>query len=75
MITGYYAQIVGLARTQPALAAVPDDLLEPLVLTVIHAFDGEALATVVHPAPQQDAIALDLLEAMLTALAAYQVIE
>jgi AcrR family transcriptional regulator len=69
MITEYYAEIVGLARVQPALAAVPDDLLEPLVLTVIHAFDGEALASVVHPQPALDEITLALLEAMLTALA------
>ncbi|MCW2497951.1 helix-turn-helix domain-containing protein [Jatrophihabitans sp.] len=68
LITGYYAQIVDLARAQPALAAVPTEVLEPLVLTVIHAFDGEALATVVHPQPELDAVTLDLLEAMLTAL-------
>lgn len=68
MITGYYAEIVAVARRQPVLAPVPDDLLEPLVLTVIHAFDGEALATVVHPQPTLDAVTLDLLEAMLTRL-------
>lgn len=67
-ISGYYAEIIALARAQSALAAVPDDLLRPLVLTVIHAFDGEALATVVHPEPATDATTLDLLEAMLTAL-------
>jgi AcrR family transcriptional regulator len=69
LITGYYAQIVALARVQPALAAVPAEILEPLVLTVIHAFDGEALATVVHPQPDLDTITLDLIEAMLSALA------
>ena len=69
MITDYYAQIINLAKDQPSLQAVPAELLEPLVLMVIHAFDGEALATVVHPAPDLDTITLDLLEAMLTALA------
>jgi AcrR family transcriptional regulator len=68
LITNYYAEIIGLARVQPALAAVPAELIEPLVLTVIHAFDGEALATVVHPQPALDAITLDLIEAMLTGL-------
>jgi len=70
MITSYYAEIIALARTQPSLAGVPAELLDPLVLMVIHAFDGEALATVVHPAPQLDAVTLDLLEAMLATLAA-----
>lgn len=70
MITSYYAEIIALARTQPSLAGVPAELLEPLVLMVIHAFDGEALAAVVHPAPQLDAVTLDLLEAMLATLAA-----
>jgi AcrR family transcriptional regulator len=68
LITGYYAQIIALARTQPALDRVPADVLEPLVLMVIHAFDGEALASVVHPQPALDTITLDLLEAMLTSL-------
>jgi AcrR family transcriptional regulator len=68
LIAGYYDQIIELARAQPALAAVPTELLRPLVLTVIHAFDGEALATVVHPEPVLDAVSLDLIESMLTAL-------
>jgi AcrR family transcriptional regulator len=68
LIVGYYAEIIALARTQPALAGVPEGLLEPLVLMVIHAFDGEALATVVHPQPALDKLTLDLLEAMLTTL-------
>jgi AcrR family transcriptional regulator len=68
LITGYYAEIIALARTQPALDRVPADVLEPLVLMVIHAFDGEALASVVHPQPALDTITLDLLEAMLTSL-------
>jgi len=68
LISSYYDQIIDLARAQPALAAVPQDLLRPLVLTVIHAFDGEALATVVHPEPTLDKVSLDLIEAMLTAL-------
>jgi AcrR family transcriptional regulator len=68
LITDYYDQIVDLARVQPALASVPAELLRPLVLTVIHAFDGEALATVVHPEPVLDATSLNLIEAMLTAL-------
>jgi hypothetical protein len=68
MITDYYGQIINLATQQPSLQSVPSELLEPLVLMVIHAFDGEALATVVHPSPQLDTITLDLLEAMLTTL-------
>ena len=70
LITGYYAQIIELARTQPALSTVPAAVLEPLVLMVIHAFDGEALAAVVHPQPELDGVTLDLLEAMLSALMA-----
>ena len=68
LIAGYYAQILALARAQPALSTVPDNLLDPLVLMVIHAFDGEALAAVVHPQPALDDVTLDLLEAMLVAL-------
>lgn len=60
----YYARIVELAREQPALAAVPDDALVPLVMTAIHVFDGEALAASVYPQPELDDAGLDLLEAL-----------
>jgi AcrR family transcriptional regulator len=68
IVARYYARIVELAREQPALAAVPDDALSPLVMTVIHAFDGEALARVVNPQPELDEARLALLEAMLRSL-------
>lgn len=64
-VSRYYARILELAREQPALAHVPDALLPTVVLTVIHAFDGEALARVVHPEPDQDGARLDLLERLI----------
>jgi AcrR family transcriptional regulator len=67
-ITRYYGRIVELAREQPTVLAVPDDRLRTLVMTVIHTFDGEALARTVHPEPEQDEIRLRLLEELLAPL-------
>jgi AcrR family transcriptional regulator len=64
-VARYYTRIVELAREQEVLRAVPDESLPALVMTVIHAFDGEALARVVHPQAELDPARLDLLEAML----------
>ena len=65
-VARYYARILDLAREQPALDAVPDELLPTLVMTVIHAFDGEALARVVHPEPDQDELRLALFERLIS---------
>ncbi len=67
-VSRYYTRIVELAREQPPLRPVPDELLTTLVMTVIHAFDGEALARVVHPQAELDAARLDLLEQLLAVL-------
>ena len=67
-VARYYARILELAREQPALAHVPDPMLPTVVLTVIHAFDGEALARVVHPEPDQDDARLTLLERLVSPL-------
>lgn len=68
-VAALYDRIAGLARSQPALAAVPGPLLDAVVFTIVHAFDGEALARVVHPRPDLDAPRLAVLEALLAAAA------
>lgn len=64
----YYARIVELARSQPALSAIPDEHLTSVVLTVLHAFDGDALARAAHPAPGLDDQLLAILEVMFQGL-------
>lgn len=62
-------RIVELAASRPALRAVPAELLRPLVLVIVQAFDGEALARSVLADPTTDAARLDLLDAMIRSLA------
>jgi len=69
-VSGYYARIVELARAQPALAQLPDDWLGAVVMTVLHALDGEALTRSLYLEPEPDAQRPDVLEVLLTALTA-----
>ncbi|MEO9140546.1 MAG: TetR/AcrR family transcriptional regulator [Jatrophihabitans sp.] len=61
-------RIVELAAGRSALRAVPTDLLRPLVLTIVQAFDGEALARSVLPDPATDSARLDLFDTMIRSL-------
>lgn len=67
-VTGYYARIVELARSQPALRQIPDESLTAVVMTVLHTFDGDALVRAVHPQPELDEQRLGVLEILLTGL-------
>lgn len=67
-VADFYGRIAALARSQPALEEVPDALLEAVVFTIVHVFDGEALARVVHPRPDLDGPRLAILEALLASL-------
>lgn len=67
-VARYYGRILDLAGEQDALAAVPPALLPTLVMTVVHAFDGEALARVVHPEPALEDARLELFERLLDAV-------
>jgi len=68
LVADYRRRIVEFARAQPVLAGVPDSVLEPVVLTIVQSFDGDALAWNVLPQAEHDETRLVLLEAMLSGL-------
>jgi AcrR family transcriptional regulator len=68
IVGAYREHIVALARDQSVLADVPTIVLAPIVLTIVQAFDGEALAGAVLPQPEHDELRIQLLEAMLGGL-------
>jgi hypothetical protein len=65
LVARYHAQIRDTARTLPFAGSVPPDLLDTLVFTVVHVFDGEAMSAVVHPQPEQEGLRIDLLAHLL----------
>ncbi len=61
----YHAQIGELARTLPIAGLLPPDRLDTIVFTVVHLLDGEALAAVVHPRPEQEDLRLRIVADLL----------
>ncbi|MCC8926634.1 MAG: TetR/AcrR family transcriptional regulator [Rhodococcus sp. (in: high G+C Gram-positive bacteria)] len=61
----YHAQIAELARTLPVAAAIDPRQLDTVIFSVVHLLDGEALAAVVHPQPEQEDMRLEMIAHML----------
>lgn len=61
----YHRQISDLARTLPISAAMAPDRLETVIFSVVHLLDGEALAAVVHPQPEQESMRLAMIAGLL----------
>ena len=61
----YHEQISELARTLPIAGAIAPGHLETVIFTVVHLLDGEALAAVVHPQPEQDDMRLEMIAHLL----------
>lgn len=61
----YHGEIVQLARTLPIAGMVAADHLETVIFTVVHLLDGEALAAVVHPQPEQEDMRLEMIAHLL----------
>lgn len=61
----YHAQIAELARTLPIAGMVEPRQLDTVVFSIVHLLDGEALAAVVHPQPEQEDMRLDMIAHLL----------
>ncbi|MGU3432260.1 TetR/AcrR family transcriptional regulator [Actinomycetes bacterium M1A6_2h] len=61
----YHEEISQLARTLPIAGTVDATHLETVIFTVVHLLDGEALAAVVHPQPEQEAARLEMVAHLL----------
>lgn len=66
MAERYHAQIVDFGRSLPVAARFPSDVFDTLLLSLVHMFDGEALASTVHPQPELEERRIDLVARMLT---------
>ncbi|GGG22746.1 putative HTH-type transcriptional regulator [Rhodococcoides trifolii] len=61
----YHEEISQLARTLPIAGMIDAEHLETVIFTVVHLLDGEALAAVVHPQPEQEAARLKMIAHLL----------
>ncbi|OZC94897.1 TetR family transcriptional regulator [Rhodococcus sp. 06-235-1A] len=61
----YHEQIGELARALPVAGVIDPRHLETVIFTVVHLLDGEALAAVVHPQPEQEAMRLRMIAHLL----------
>lgn len=65
MCATYHAEIAEFARAQAVDLPIPPQLLDTVIFTIVHLFDGEALAAAVHPQPEQEDLRLRMLEDLL----------
>ncbi|WP_194827290.1 TetR/AcrR family transcriptional regulator [Nocardia sp. XZ_19_231] len=68
----YHEQIAQLARALPFAATIAPQRLDTVIFSVVYLLDGEALAAVVHPDPEQDELRLTVIANLLRAEAANQ---
>jgi len=61
----YHAEIAEFARAQAAELPLPPESVDTVIFTIVHLFDGEALAAAVHPQPEQEDLRLRMLEHLL----------
>lgn len=61
----YHEQIAALARTLPVAGTIDPRQLDTVVFSVVHLLDGEALAAIVHPQPEQEAMRLEMIAHLL----------
>ena len=71
-IERYFAAIRDSARKAQSLAALPPDLFDTLLFSVIHLFDGETLVRKVYAQPAQEEHRMELLRGFVTTLAAHR---
>ncbi|WP_241384990.1 TetR/AcrR family transcriptional regulator [Rhodococcus sp. CH91] len=65
MAERYHAQIVDFGRSLPVAGRFPADVFDTLLLSLVHMFDGEALAWTVHPQPELEEQRIELVARML----------
>ena len=61
----YHAEIAEFARSQAGELPIPPALMDTVIFTIVHLFDGEALAAAVHPQPEQEELRMQMLENLL----------
>lgn len=66
MLAGYHDEIGEFARTLPAVQGLPPGQIEVIALTVVHLFDGEAVAAAINPQQALDDARLELVLGWLT---------
>ncbi len=64
----YYAAIRATASRVPGIEAVPPELFETLLFTLVHVFDGESLVHAVLPSPEIEERRMDLLLSLIALL-------
>ncbi len=62
----YHAEIAALGRALPIAVEIPAALVDTVLFTMVHVFDGEALSAVVHAQPAQEELRLELLAALVS---------
>jgi AcrR family transcriptional regulator len=67
----YYDTIRAAALTVPGMEALPEELLDVLLFSAIHLFDGETLARTVLPQPEIEQRRMDLIARLITHLGAH----
>jgi AcrR family transcriptional regulator len=65
MLAEYHNQIAEFARAIPAVEGLREGQIELVALTVVHLFDGEAVAAAVSPQPELEQDRLELVLAWL----------
>lgn len=60
LLAEHHDQIVQLARALPVVQRLPDGQIELVALTIVHLFDGEAVAAAVNPQPELEQQRLEL---------------
>lgn len=68
----FYQAIRATAARLPGVDALPKDLFDTLIFTLVHVFDGESIARVVLPSPEREERRMDLLVGILDMLLAKQ---
>lgn len=61
----YHAEIAAVGRALLEGSGIPSPMIDTVLFTVVHLFDGEALAAVVHAQPEQEAMRIEMLVRML----------
>ena len=65
----YHGEIADFGRELLADYGIAPELVDTVLFTVVHLFDGEALSAVVHAQPEQEALRIAILMRMLRVVA------
>lgn len=69
LLAEHHDQIARFARALPVVQGLPDGQIELVALTIVHLFDGEAVAAAVNPQPELEQQRLELVLGWLAGVA------